>query len=51
VKAWMFGPPFFDVRVLMGGVVVDNQMHIQGFVRLCIELLQKFEKFVVTMVW
>ncbi len=51
MKAWMFGQPFFDVRMLMGGVVVGDQMHIQGFVYLCIELLQKFEKFVVTVVW
>ena len=35
----------------MGSVVVDNQMHVQGLVCLCIELLQKLEEFVVTMVW
>ena len=28
VKAWMFGQPIFDVWMLMGGVVVDNQMYI-----------------------
>ncbi|HBZ30004.1 MAG TPA: hypothetical protein DEO56_05335 [Nitrosomonas nitrosa] len=51
VKAWMFSQPFFDVRILLAGLIVDNQMHIQGLVCLCIELLQRLEKFVITMAW
>lgn len=33
----------------MRGVIVDNQMNIQCLIRLCVEFLQEFEKFIVVM--
>jgi hypothetical protein len=49
MEPWMFGHPVLDVGMLVGRVVIDDQMHRQGFVGLPVELAQELEELIMAM--
>src|SRR5829696_6052730 len=49
VKARTFGQPRFDFGMFMGGVVVQDEMHIHPSRRLRVDLLEKVQPLLVAM--
>ena len=49
VEARMFGQPCFDRRMLMGGIVVGDQVQVKALGRAAVDEPKEFEPFLVTM--
>src|SRR5215208_4559467 len=47
IEAWMLGQPCFDLGVLMGRVVIQDQMQLSIWLRLPVDKLEKLQPFLV----